>query len=151
MRLKLEEFEIVGIAVRTTSQNGQAENDIRTLWERFYSDDSIGKINGKISDDLYCVYTDYEGDHSGAYTIILGYQIRPDILPPSGCVRKIILRSRYEVFISQGPLPSCVQQTWMNIWKSDLKRTYTADFDVYGPHSKNPEYAVVRTFVSIQS
>lgn len=150
MQLKLEDFEIVGMAVRTTNQNGQAEKDIRTLWENFYKDESLAKIEGKISEDLYCVYTDYEKDHSGAYTTILGYQMRPDILPPSGCVRKIIVRSGYEVFISQGPLPSCVQQTWMNIWKSNLKRRYTADFDVYGPHSKNPEYAIVRTFVSIQ-
>jgi predicted transcriptional regulator YdeE len=150
MQLELEDFEIVGIPVRTTNQNGQAEKDIRALWENFYKDESFAKIEGKISEDLYCVYTDYEKDHSGAYTAILGYLIKPDILPPSGCVRKIILRSRYEVFISQGPLPESVQQTWMNIWKSNLKRRYTADFDVYGPHSKSPEYAIVRTFVSIQ-
>ncbi len=91
MQLELEDFEIVGISVRTTNQNQQAEKDIETL-----------------------------------------------------------LRSTYRVFISGGPLPSSVQETWLNIWKSDLKRRYTADFDVYGPHSTNPNKAVVRTFVSIE-
>ncbi len=150
MKLNLEDFEIVGMAIRTNNKHGEAEKDIGDLWGRFNSDDSVAKIEGKISEDLYCVYTDYEKDHSGAYTTILGYQVRPGIPPPSGYVRKIILRASYEVFISQGPLPASVQQTWMSIWKTNLKRKYTADFDVYGPHSKNPDYAIVRTFVSVE-
>ncbi len=79
MQLELEDFEIVGIAVRTTNQNGQAEKDIGTLWENFYKDESIAKIEGKISEDLYCIYTEYEKDHLGAYTTILGYQIETAI------------------------------------------------------------------------
>jgi predicted transcriptional regulator YdeE len=150
MQLNLGDFEIVGIAVRTTNQNGEAEKDIGALWKRFYAEDALLKIEGKISEDLYCIYTDYETDHTGAYTTILGYRMRPGTLPPSGCVRKIILKSSYQVFISQGPLPDSVQQTWMNIWNSDLKRRFTADFDVYSPHSNNPENAIVRIFVSIE-
>jgi predicted transcriptional regulator YdeE len=150
MQLELEDFEIVGISVRTTNQNRQAEKDIELLWKRFYATDVMNKMDGKISEDLYCVYTDYESDFSGAYTTILGYQVKPGTLPPPGLIRKVILRSAYEVFITEGPLPSSLQQTWMNIWKSDLKRRYTADFDVYGPHSINPEKAIVRTFVSVE-
>jgi predicted transcriptional regulator YdeE len=150
MQLELEDFEIVGISVRTTNQNQQAEKDIGMLWQLFHANDPTARIEYKISEDLYCVYTDYESDYSGAFTTILGYQVKPGTLPPSGLVRKVILRSAYQVFISEGPLPATVQQTWMDIWKSDLKRRYTADFDVYGPHSKNPEKAIVRTFVSIE-
>lgn len=150
MQLELENFEIVGISVRTTNQNQQSEKDIETLWKSFYANDFTTQIEDKISEDLYCVYTDYETDYSGAYTTILGYQVKPGTIPPSGLVRKIILRSSYQVFISEGPLPSSLQETWLNIWKSDLKRRYTADFDVYGPHSKNPDKAIVRTFVSIE-
>jgi hypothetical protein len=35
MQLNLGDFEIVGIAVRTTNQNGEAEKDIGALWKRF--------------------------------------------------------------------------------------------------------------------
>ena len=150
MELELEDFEIVGISVRTINQNQKAEKDIENLWKRFYDFDSLAKIGGKISEDLYCVYTDYESDYLGAYTSILGFQVKPGTLPPSGFIRKVILRSTYKVFISEGPLPSSVRQTWMNIWNSDLKRRYTADFDVYVAHSKDPEKAIVRTFVSIE-
>lgn len=150
MQLNLGDFEIIGIAIRTTNQNGKAEKDIEALWKQFYAEDSLSKIEGKISEDLYCVYTDYETDHAGPFTTILGYRMMPGTLPPSGYVRKIILKSTYQVFITQGPLPASVQQTWMDIWKADIKRRYTSDFDVYGSQSNNPENAVVRTFVSIE-
>jgi predicted transcriptional regulator YdeE len=150
MQLELEDFEVVGISVRTTNQNRQAENDIGKLWQRFYENDPMPQIENKISEDLYCVYTDYESDYSGAFTTVLGYKVKPGTLPPSGLIRKVILSSVYEVFISEGPLPSTVQETWKTIWNTDLKRRYTADFDVYGAHSKNPEKATVRTFVSIE-
>ena len=150
MQLELEDFEIVGISVRTTNQNQQSEKDIGILWQRYYANDPIAMIENKISEDLYCVYTDYESDYSGAFTTVLGYKVKPGTLPPSGLIRKVILSSFYEVFISEGPLPSTVQETWKTIWNTDLKRRYTADFDVYGAHSKNPEKATVRTFVSIE-
>ena len=145
-----DSFFVAGIAVRTTNKDGKARKDIGDLWARFMSEGIKDHIASKYSDDLYCVYTDYETDHTGAYTTILGYRMAPGTLPPSGYTRKIILKSTYQVFISQGPLPDSVQQTWMNIWKSDLKRRYTADFDVYSPYSNNPENAIVRTFVSIE-
>jgi predicted transcriptional regulator YdeE len=63
---------------------------------------------------------------------------------------KIIPKSSYRVFISEGPLPESVQQTWMTIWNSDLKRMYAADFDVYSTHSETTEKAIVCTFVSIE-
>jgi predicted transcriptional regulator YdeE len=150
MQLELEDFEIVGISVRTTNQNQQSEKDIGILWQRYYANDPIAMIENKISEDLYCVYTDYESDYAGAFTTILGYQVKPGTLPSPGFIRRVILRSTYEVFITQGPLPSSIQQTWMDIWNSDLKRRYTADFDVYGSHSKNQDKAIVRTFVSIE-
>jgi predicted transcriptional regulator YdeE len=150
MQLELEEFDIIGIAVRTTNHNRQAESDIGALWERFYRDDCKLKISGKISEDLYCVFTDYETDHLGAYTTVLGCQVKPGTIPSAGFIRRIILKSRYQVFISKGTLPECVQQTWMEIWNSDLRRSYTADFDVYGSDSNNPAAASVNTFVGIE-
>ena len=74
--MQLEQFEIIGIDVRTTNQNRQAESDIGALWKRFYRDDFKTKISGKICEDLYCVFTDYETDHLGAYTTILGFKVK---------------------------------------------------------------------------
>jgi predicted transcriptional regulator YdeE len=55
MQQELEDFEIIGIAVRTTNQNRQAESDIGALWVRFYGDGSKETIPEKISEDLYSI------------------------------------------------------------------------------------------------
>ncbi|HZV12359.1 MAG TPA: effector binding domain-containing protein, partial [Candidatus Kapabacteria bacterium] len=33
--ITLDEFNIIGISVRTTNQNGQSQKDIGELWEKF--------------------------------------------------------------------------------------------------------------------
>ena len=111
MKLELEYFEIVRMSVRTTNQNQQAEKDLETLRKSFYANNLKTKIGNKISEDLYCVYTDYETDYTGP-TTILGYHVNPGTLLPTGLVRKVILRSSYQVFISERPLPSSIQETW---------------------------------------
>ena len=50
---------IAGIAVRTTNQDGRAQTDIRNLWTKFMSENIAGQIAARLSDDIYCVYTDY--------------------------------------------------------------------------------------------
>ena len=39
---------------------------------------------------------------------------------------------------------------WTKIWNSDLVRTFTADFEVYGEKAQNPENAEVDIFVAIK-
>ena len=54
--------------------------------------------------------------------------------------------------MSKGSLnEGVVYQTWDKIWKSDLNRSYTADFEVYGKKAQNPENAEVEIFVAIKS
>ncbi|HJP64383.1 MAG TPA: effector binding domain-containing protein, partial [Mucilaginibacter sp.] len=54
-----EKFYIAGIAVKTINKNDRSSQDIGSLWERFMSENIMEKIPGKLSDDIYCVYTDY--------------------------------------------------------------------------------------------
>lgn len=37
-----------------------------------------------------------------------------------------------------------------NIWETNLKRTYTADFEIYGKDAKNPKDAEVDIYVGIK-
>src|SRR6218665_1341542 len=67
-------FYIAGIAVRTAN-DGRAAKDIPALWERFFSEGILNMISNRESDALYCVYTDYESDHMGPYTTILGCRV----------------------------------------------------------------------------
>ena len=147
---ELNEFNIIGISVRTTNQNGQSQSNIGALWSKFMGQGWLKKIPNKATDDIYCIYTDYESDFNGQYTTILGCKVTSLDHIPSGLIGKTIPSSKYLVFKSNGKLPDCIVETWKNIWQSVTNRKYIADFDVYGQEAQNSENASVNTFVSIQ-
>src|SRR5690349_19105669 len=114
--IHLEPFYITGLAVRTSNKDGRAASDIGTLWSRLFAENIAGKITNKASDDLYCLYTDYESDHSGAYSTILGYKVNSPSHQPENLVVKDIPGGNYKVYISSGKLPECIAATWNHIW-----------------------------------
>ena len=44
-----------------------------------------------------------------------------------------------------------VVKQWQKIWTMDLKRAYTADFEVFGAKARNPEDAEVDFFIAVQN
>lgn len=147
---ELSQFFIVGISVRTTNQNMQSQKDIGDLWAKYMVKNLGANIHSKVSDDTYCVYTDYESDANGKYTTLLGCRVKSLDSIPAGMTGIIVAPSHYRVYTSTGKLPDCVVGTWMHIWKSDIKRKYAADFDVYGPKATNPASAEVETYLSVK-
>ena len=150
MNTTMEEFEVIGISIRTTNQDRRAEKDIGALWHRFYSENIISKIPGKLTPDVYCLYTRYETDHTGAYTTLIGCRVGAGTLPTSGLEKLIVKKDNYEVFISEGPMPDAIQQTWMKIWNSGLRRSYTTDFDLYVHNDKGPDPVRIETWVAVR-
>lgn len=149
---RLEEFSVIGISVRTTNENGKSAQDLPTLWATFMGQGIIEKIPNKLSDDLYCMYTDYEQDHTRPYTTILGCKVSTLETIPEGMVGKTIESENYTKFVAKGDLAhGVVLDTWIKIWNSDLPRNYTADFEVYGPNAQNPENAEVTIFIAVAS
>lgn len=150
-KVSSEDFTIVGISVRTNNLNNQAKRDISQLWGQFILNNIADSIPNKISDDVYCVYTNYESDHTGDYTTTLGCRVSDtSTVIPEGLIIKEIPENNYLKFISEGKLPESVAQVWDFIWKSDLNRSYIADFEVYGIASQNPDNAIVTTYLSIK-
>jgi predicted transcriptional regulator YdeE len=144
-------FNIIGIAVRTTNANGQSSKDIPALWEQFMSKGLLEKIPNKISNDVYCMYTDYEKDHTKPYTTIIGCQVASLEGLPEGMIGKHIEESKYSKQVAKGNvLEGLVFNEWLKIWQSDLPRTFTADFEVYGSKANNPLDAEVDIFIAIK-
>ena len=121
---------IAGIAVRTTNQDGRAQTDIRNLWTKFMSENIAGQIAARLSDDIYCVYTDYENDHRGWYTTVLGYQIESPN-DSDGMFTALIPKGTYRLYKPEGEVPGCVISTWHQIWSDCCGRNYIADYDLY--------------------
>ncbi len=147
---KIEKFFVIGIAVRTTNENGQAEKDIPALWNDFMTNGIADKIPNKIDNSILCIYTDYEKDYTKPYTTILGCKV-PDLqIIPEGMVGKTFETADYTKINAKGNiLQGMVFSEWIKIWNSDLDRAYTADFEVYGEKAQNLENAEVDIFIAI--
>lgn len=145
----MEVLKIIGISVRTTNKNNQAQTDINNLWNTWYANNIATRIPNKVSETLFNLYTDYESDENGYYTAILGYEVTSLDSIPKGLVGKHIPKLNYKVFVSEGKLPDCVLKTWKTIWDLKFDRSYQTDFDVYEPDKMNPENAIVKTYLSI--
>ncbi|HEY8928115.1 MAG TPA: GyrI-like domain-containing protein [Mucilaginibacter sp.] len=131
------QFYITGISVRTINQGGRSAADIGDLWTRFMSENLIDKIEDKETNDLYCVYTNYETDHTGPYTAILGCKVRSFDNVCEGFARVIVPAGKFQVHSLCGEFPNNIGCAWRQIWDSGVKRTYTADYDLYKSNAKS--------------
>lgn len=144
-------FNIVGLAVRTTNENGQAAKDIPELWQTFMASGMLEKIPNKLGQDIYCMYTDYEKDHTKPYTTILGCKVANLDQIPDGMVGKAIAAENYSKQVAKGNInEGLVYNAWLKIWDSGLERKFTADFEIYGEKAANPSDAEVDIFVAIK-
>ncbi|AMQ01560.1 transcriptional regulator [Pedobacter cryoconitis] len=149
--IKIDSFQVIGISVRTTNENGQAAKDIPALWEKFMSAGILERIPNKTDNSLYCIYTDYEKDHTKPYTTILGCKVENTAEIPDQLVSKTIEGASYQKITAKGNLmQGAVYNEWIKIWNSDLARTFTADFELYDERSLNPENAAVDIFVAVK-
>lgn len=148
----LEPFKIIGIATKTSNTTGKAVEDLGVLWGRFFEEQIGGKIPGKVSDDIYAIYTDYESDYTGEYTCLIGYRVDSLETIGEGLVSREFAGGEYSKYIAQGKMPEAVVSTWQEIWEKDaeLERKYTADFEVYGAKSQNGDNSEVEIFIAIK-
>ena len=148
----IDEFNIIGISIRTTNENGQASKDIEAIWVRFWGEKIQEQIPNKLNENIYAVYTDYETDFSGAYTTIIGLPVSSLENIPIGFDGITIKKGTYRKFVSKGKMPEAVVNTWMEIWGSNelnQARTYTADFTIHGEKYYDGDTAEVETFISV--
>jgi predicted transcriptional regulator YdeE len=139
----LPSMYIMGIALRT--RNGEeAMRDIPPHWQRFYEEQIFEKIPHKRSGDIIALYCDYESDYTQPYTLVIGCEVTSAVEVPQGMVVKQLPTSVYAVYNVVGPLPQSLIETWQTIWKSDLKRTYTGDFQVHRPSKEVDVFVAIK-------
>lgn len=141
---KKPSISIMGIEHRTANTPDKGPIDIPKLWERFFSEGIFSKIPNKTSNDVIALYCDYEGDCTKPYSIVIGCQVSAIDSIPEGMVCKTLPASNYALFSAVGEHPKTLIDTWGAIWQTDLKRTYSGDFEVYGDQfAKEPKQVEV--------
>lgn len=150
-KVTLEQLFITGIAVKTSNKDQQAAGDINRLWERFWSENVGNKIPDKLNEDIYCVYTEYEGDFTQPYTTLIGYSVKNLNNIPEGMKGITIEHGNYMKLTAKGKLSDgIVVNEWSKVWQSDLSRNYKADFEVYGANATDPDHAEIDIFVGVK-
>ncbi len=151
-KTKFENTRLIGIALpgKTTNQNGQSNIDCGKLWQTFEAGSYFNKIPGKTGNSIYAVYHDYDGDHTQPFSYFIGCPVEADTEVPEGLSELNIPAGEFEKKVAKGPMPACLGQAWQKIWKSEIPRAYTADFEVYDDRSADWNDAEVDIFISVK-
>ncbi len=131
----LPAFTVVGIACQASDARPEAKAE---LWRRVRREKMAKQILERASDAVYALYCDYESDHTGVYTYVLGYEVPSNSVitedPPKGMVVAVVPAARYAVIEARGKQPETLMGVWDHVLNSALARTYVCDFEIHwGP------------------
>ncbi|MCB9858394.1 MAG: AraC family transcriptional regulator [Phycisphaerales bacterium] len=148
----LEARRFVGISCRTTNaaELDAATGKIPALYERFFAEGVAGQIpDCKDATGIFGVYSGYESDHNGAYTLTVACETELDEAPPSGLDVIDVAAGEFLVFEEAGELPGAVRNLWQRIWtyfeaSTEYRRAFEVDFEVY-----SDEFPGVRIYIAL--
>jgi len=142
--------KIIGISIKTTNENDKSRTDIGACFERFYGEDLPARIPNKTSEEVFAIYTEYEGNYTQPYRYILGCPVESFDDVPEGFVTFEIPAKEYAFIEATGEMPRSVVDAWKEIWKSPLEREYSVDFELYGQRTfETPP--TVEIYLSVKS
>ncbi|HKS95057.1 MAG TPA: GyrI-like domain-containing protein [Terriglobia bacterium] len=150
-------MNVVGLEIRTSNarEADPATAKIPGLWQRVFAQKVPGRIpHGMNPGTLLAVYTRYESDHNGEYSLVVGSEVSVLDGIPQDMTAVTLAASEYLVFEARGPMPQAVIETWSRIWDYFAshpahRRAYTADFELYEPRSQGPS-PEVDIYIAIQ-
>lgn len=139
----LEEKKIVGIAARTGNAEPDMQAVIGGLWQNFYQGNICQKIESKVSEYAYGIYSDYRNE---TYQVTVGAEVL-ESSKNEEFDTMLIPNGKYAKFQVVGDMVKDVADAWAKIWQMDLNRIYTADFEEYVDFDGN--ISTVNIYVAI--
>jgi predicted transcriptional regulator YdeE len=137
--VSIRPFTVSGVSVRTINRDeaDPARAKLPGLWGQFYSQQLPEKIPNRQANSLtYGVYSDYESDASGQYTVTAGVSVTTAAI---GYQSVPVRGGQYLVFENHGAMPKVVIDGWAAVWRyfaqtQKYKRLFATDFEEYrGP------------------
>ena len=150
-----ESFHIIGVELKTTTQDGKNFVEIPQFWEKVLEEGHIEKIPAKkFQDTVLGICMDFEP--SGSFSYIIGSEVTSIENTPEDMVCKMIPAGNYAVFTARGKMPGSIQETFKYIYQewlpnSGYQRANSADFELYDERCRNAENAEVDIYVPIVS
>ncbi|MEU7001752.1 effector binding domain-containing protein [Nonomuraea sp. NPDC046570] len=138
--MERSELLVVGLAVRTTNADEMEPSRAKLpgLWQRAGAPGAFAHVPGRADENLYAVLTDYESDHHGAYTQIVGVAVRTVPRLPEGMVAVRVPAGRALKVEARGPMPGAVVDAWKQVWQhtetgGTPARSFGTDLELHHP------------------
>lgn len=159
--VKIPKINLVGISVRTSysQELDKMNGKIFPCVRQYFHEALFEKIsNRKKPGATFCVYTEYESDHKGAYTYFIGEEVESFSQSlPDGFQKLIIPEQQYAKF-TNGPaaMPNVIVDAWEKIWTMSPTemgghRRYHTDFEIYDERASDHQNIILDIFVGINS
>ncbi|MDR3623641.1 MAG: GNAT family N-acetyltransferase [Chlamydiales bacterium] len=142
---------VIGIECQTSNDPGCASKDIPQLWEKFNKENITQNIPNKVSNAIIGLYSNYEGDRTKPYSYLIGCQVHSIANLPPGMVAKTIPEATYAVFTTKNTPSNSLIGTWETIWKTNLKRAYTYDFEIHPENHSKLSTSPINIFIAINN
>lgn len=139
------QYEITKMRAKTVKGVGlQTDNSPENcavfgkVWSEFMP--IVGKISGRTNENCIGLYTDYVSDYRGKFFFLVGTEVKDTQAQEGFTLREIPdgTYAKYHVASMDE-----VSSVWQEVWKGNLKRKYTADFEEYQPDGSVDVYIAV--------
>lgn len=157
----LPAMKLVGITARTNNshifESDPSTNIIAATVQKYFHNGLADKIQDrKNPGTTFCVYTNYESDHTGDYTYFIGEEVNSLAEAGEGFETLTIPAQSYVKFTNQpGPMPGVCVDMWQKIWQmtpADFggARAYLADFEVYDERSADHNNVTLDIYIGVK-
>lgn len=139
----LKEKIIVGLSAVTSNSDPKMTEIIGGLWEKLYYEGINESIKNKVNEYAIGLYSDYQGEN---YCVTAGNEVSK--AENEGLAVKVIPAGKYAKFSVHGNMETAVAESWEEIWKMDLDRSFTGDFEEY--LNSDPENADIDIYIALK-
>ena len=129
--VQLEKMTVVGISAKTSNNAPDMHTTIGGLWNDFYGKGIYQSIPDKTSGKAIELYTDYENEEKGDYTVMVACETKHTDNLPENMQSKVIPAGRYAKFIVKGNYITACTEFWKELWQMYLPRSFVCDFEEY--------------------
>jgi len=141
--VQLGQKTIAGVSAITGNNDPRLSEIIGGLWGQLYQEGISGRITNKINDCAIGLYSDYVEDN---YCVTVGHEVSAPA--NDELTIKVIPAGNYAKFSVRGHIERAVVEAWNEIWKMDLDRSFTGDFEEY--LNGDREEAIIDIYIALK-
>ncbi|EKQ50368.1 MULTISPECIES: GyrI-like domain-containing protein [unclassified Clostridium] len=129
--VKLKEKTVAGIIIKTSNGDPNMQKVISETWQKFFMEGFYQSILNKKNHNTIGLYTNYENKLNGKYDMMTCCEIFNEDSLPNEIEIIRIPEGKYAKFQIKGNAMEIVGEFWNNLWKMDLNRKFSFDFEEY--------------------